>query len=111
MILVIVCGAGAFASLGLLLATRTDKTETISGLISLIMIPGYLFSGTFFSWSRFPQAVQPLIKYLPLTQLNDALREVILEGGSLSQVGWRLAILVAWGLAAFLLALKWFRWQ
>jgi ABC-type multidrug transport system permease subunit len=67
--------------------------------------------GTFFSASRFPKAVQPFIQALPLTQLNEALREVMLEGSSPAQVSGRLAILAAWGGISFLLALKWFRWQ
>jgi ABC transporter DrrB family efflux protein len=109
--LIILLGAFAFAGLGLLLASRTDKTETISGLINLVMLPGWLLSGTFFSARRFPDAVQPLIQALPLTQLNDALREVMLEGASAARVAWRLAVLAAWGSVSFLLALKWFRWQ
>jgi ABC transporter DrrB family efflux protein len=109
--LVILVGAFAFAGIGLVLASRTDKTETISGLINLVMLPGWLVSGTFFSSRRFPDAVQPLIQALPLTQLNDALREVMLEGASLGRVAGRLAVLAAWGGVAFLLALRWFRWQ
>jgi len=54
---------------------------------------------------------QPFIQALPLTQLNDALREVMLEGRGLEGVAWRLAILLAWGLGTFALALRWFRWR
>ena len=56
---------------------------------------------------------QPLIQALPLTQLNEALRAVMLEGKSLADdgVAWRVAALAAWGGASFLLALRWFRWQ
>jgi ABC-type multidrug transport system permease subunit len=108
---VILLGAFAFAGIGLLLASRTAKLETISGLINLVMLPGWLVSGTFFSAKRFPDAVQPVIQALPLTQLNDALREVMLEGASAAQVAWRLAVLAAWGGAGFLLAARWFRWQ
>jgi hypothetical protein len=111
LVLVIVMGGVAFAGLGLVLASRTDKIETISGLLNLVMLPGYLLCGTFFSASRFPKAVQPFIQALPLTQLNEALREVMLEGSSPAQVSGRLAILAAWGGISFLLALKWFRWQ
>jgi hypothetical protein len=109
--LTILVGTFAFAGIGLLLASRTDKIETISGLINLVMMPGWLLSGVFFSAKRFPEAVQPIIQALPLTQLNDALREVMLEGATLGQVAWRLAILVAWGAVPFLLAKRWFRWQ
>ena len=111
LMLVVLLGAGAFAGLGLLLGCRTEKTETMSGFINLVMVPSYLFSGVFFSSKRFPDAVQPFIQALPLTQLNDALREVMLEGAGLSQIGWRLALLAGWGVICFALALRWFRWR
>jgi ABC-type multidrug transport system permease subunit len=79
--------------------------------MNLAMLPQWLLSGIFFSSKRFPDFMQPFIQALPLTQLNDALREVMLEGASLIAVGWRLTILAAWGLICFVLALKWFRWQ
>jgi len=104
-------GAAAFAGIGLLIASRTDKTETVSGLMNLVMLPMWLLSGTFFSSRRFPEATQPFIQALPLTQLNDALREVMLEGKSLPEIAWRLGILAAFAVVTFTLALKWFRWQ
>jgi ABC-type multidrug transport system permease subunit len=108
---VILCGNIAFDGIGLLIACRTEKTETISGLINLVMLPMYLLSGVFFSSKRFPAEVQPYLQVLPLTQLNDALREVMLEGHGLGEVAWRLGILLAWGLGTFALALRWFRWR
>jgi ABC-2 type transport system permease protein len=108
---VILVGATAFAGIGLLTASRAKKVETISGLMNLIMLPMWLLSGTFFSAKRFPDPMQPFIQALPLTQLNDALREVMLEGAGLTEVGWRLGILVAYAVVGFALALKWFRWQ
>ena len=108
---VIVLGALAFAGIGLLVASRTDKTETISGLINLVMLPMYLLSGIFFSSKRFPDLAQPYIQALPLTQLNDALREVMLEGKSFTEIVWRLAILGTWAVGSFALALRWFRWR
>jgi ABC-type multidrug transport system permease subunit len=108
---VVLVGAFAFSGLGLLVACRASKTETVSGLMNLVMLPMWLLSGTFFSSKRFPEAAQPFIQALPLTQLNDGLREVMLEGASLASVGWRLAVLAAWAVVSFVLALKWFRWQ
>ncbi len=109
--LVVLVGGATFCGLGLLLACRTQKTETVSGLIQLLALPMWMLSGTFFSSARFPAALQPLIQALPLTQVNDALREVVLEGASLLDVGWRLAVLAAWTVVSFLLALRWFRWS
>lgn len=107
----ILTGAAAFSGIGLLVASRTDKTETVSGLMNLVMLPQWLLSGAFFSAKRFPEWTQPIVQALPLTQLNDALREVMLEGLPLSAVAWRLGILAAFALVTFALALRWFRWQ
>ena len=103
-------GAVGFAGLGLLTASRAQKIESVSGLINLIMMPMWIFSGVFFSYERFPAAIQPFIKALPLTALNDALRATILEGAPLEKQAGRLLILLIWGGISFLLALRWFRW-
>jgi ABC-type multidrug transport system permease subunit len=110
-LIVVLAGAMAFSGIGLLIASRTAKTETVSGLMNLVMLPMWMLSGTFFSSKRFPDVTQPFIQALPLTQLNDALREIMLEGKSLATVGWRVAILAAWGVICFFLGLRWFRWQ
>src|SRR6266850_3884591 len=105
-----ILGAFVFAGLGLLVASRARKIETVSGLMNLVMLPMFVFSGIFFSSDRFPAAIQPLIKALPLTALNDALRAAILEGADFrSQLG-RIALMLAWGTLSFVLALRLFRW-
>jgi ABC-2 type transport system permease protein len=103
-------GALSFAGVGLLTACRAEKIESVSGLINLVMLPMWVFSGVFFSYERFPAAVQPFIKALPLTALNDALRATILEGAPLTAQGGRILIMAIWGVISFALALKWFRW-
>ena len=104
-------GAVCFGGLGLLTASRAQKIETVSGLINLVMMPMWIFSGVFFSYERFPTMIHPFIKALPLTALNDALRATILEGASLHAQGTRLLILALWGGLSFILALRWFRWS
>ncbi len=103
-------GSLTFGGIGLLTASRAQKIESISGLINLVMMPMWIFSGVFFSYERFPAVIHPLIKALPLTALNDALRASILEGTPLMQQWPRLLILALWGGISFVLALKWFRW-
>jgi len=104
-------GALAFSGLGLLVASRAQRLETVSGLMNAVQLPMWLMSGIFFSSDRFPAVLQPFVQILPLTQLNGALRAVILEGASLGSQAWRLGILLAWSAVSFLLALRWFRWH
>ena len=103
-------GSLTFGGVGLLTASRAQKIESVSGLINLVMMPMWIFSGVFFSYERFPAVIHPLIKALPLTALNDALRASILEGMPILHQWPRLLVMVLWGGISFALALKWFRW-
>jgi ABC-type polysaccharide/polyol phosphate export permease len=101
----------AFASLGLLIASRAQTMEGASGLMNLVMLPMWIFSGVFFSASRFPEQIQPFIQALPLTAVIDALRANILRGAGWHAVTGELAIILAWMVGSFLLALRLFRWR
>ncbi|HEY4954303.1 MAG TPA: ABC transporter permease [Gemmatimonadaceae bacterium] len=101
----------AFAGLGLLIASRARTTEGVSGLMNLVMLPMWIFSGVFFSSSNFPAAVQPIIKLLPLTAVNDALRANMLEGASFAGVSGQMLVIVGWLAVSFVAALKLFRWR
>jgi ABC-2 type transport system permease protein len=103
-------GAVTFGGVGLLTACRAQKIESVSGLINLVMMPMWIFSGVFFSYQKFPAMAHPFIKALPLTALNDALRATIIEGATLSSQSGRLLVLAVWGGVSFVLALRWFRW-
>ena len=52
-----------------------------------------------------------LVQALPLTAVNDALRATMLEGATLAQVTPELAIVAAWMVGTFAIALRIFRWQ
>jgi ABC-type multidrug transport system permease subunit len=106
-----ILGAFAFAGLGLLVASRAKTIEGVSGLMNLVMLPMWILSGTFFSYSRFPDAMIPFVRALPLTALNDALRAVMIDGAALTALGAPIAIVVAWGAVSFAVALKIFRWR
>jgi ABC-type multidrug transport system permease subunit len=101
----------AFSGLGLLAGARPRTIEGASGIMNLVMVPMWIFSGIFFSTERFPHAMQPFVQALPLTALNNALRAVMLEGAGLAPLLPELALLAAWGAVSFVVALKIFRWQ
>jgi ABC-type multidrug transport system permease subunit len=111
LIAVSLLGALAFSGLGLLTAARPRTIEGVSGVMNLVMVPMWIFSGIFFSPERFPSAMQPFIQALPLTALNNALRGVMLEGAGPYSMWPQLALLAFWGVISFLVALKIFRWQ
>jgi len=101
----------SFGGIGLLVSSRARTTEGVAGLMNLVMIPMWIFSGVFFSSSNFPSVVQPAIKLLPLTAVNDALRANMLEGASLAAVSGEMLVITGWLVVSFVLALKLFRWR
>lgn len=108
---VVLLGAMTFAGIGVLVASRAKTIEGVSGLMNLVMVPMWIFSGVFFSYSNFPDATLPFIKALPLTALNDAIRAVMLDGaGVFSQIG-PIVMLAVWGVGSFAVALRVFRWE
>ena len=106
-----VLGSLAFSALGLLVASRAQTIEAVSGLMNTVMMPMWIVSGVFFSAQRFPGALQPAIRALPLTALIDALRANMLQGAGLAQVAPQLGVLGVWLVVSFTLALKLFRWR
>jgi ABC-2 type transport system permease protein len=113
LLLVATCllGSMSFCGMGLLIASRVKTVEGASGLANLVLMPMWILSGVFFSSERFPDAVQPVIRALPLTALNQALRGIMTEGRGLTGIAPQLAIIAAWGLVSFAVALKIFRWR
>jgi ABC-type multidrug transport system permease subunit len=113
LVLALTCllGALAFGGIGLLIASRAKTMEGASGLMNLVMLPMWVFSGVFFSASRFPDAAQPIIRALPLTAVVDALRATMIEGAGLAAIAGQLAIIAAWMVVTFLVALRIFRWR
>ena len=101
----------SFSALGLLVASRAQTMEAASGLMNLAMLPMWILSGVFFSATRFPAVVQPIVRALPLTAAIDTLRGNMLQGMNLGQQVAPVAILFAWLVAPFMVSLRIFRWK
>lgn len=108
--ILVTTGALTFAAVGLLIASRVRTIEGVSGLMNVVMMPMWIFSGVFFASSNFPDVIQPAIKALPLTALIDALRSVLLEGSSLVSATPQLGVMLVWMTLSGGVALKIFRW-
>src|SRR5271157_494791 len=101
----------AFSALGLLVSSRARTMEAASGLMNLVMLPMWILSGVFFSATRFPAVIQPLVRALPLTAAISAIRGNMLQGMNLGQMIAPVGILLAWFVAPFAVSLRIFRWR
>ncbi len=101
----------AFSALGVLVASRARTMEAASGLMNLVMLPMWILSGIFFSASRFPAVIQPVVRALPLTAAIDAMRGNMLQGINLGQMAPQVGLLLAWCVLPFAVSLRIFRWR
>lgn len=104
-------GLMVFMGFGFIVSGLSKNESSIPPFANLITLPQFLLSGTFFSIEAYPSWLQPICKVLPLTHLNDAMRNVAFEGVHLIDCGKQIGILSLWGLAAYAVAIKVFRWE
>ncbi|MBK8801266.1 MAG: ABC transporter permease [Fibrobacteres bacterium] len=104
-------GAVAFSGIGVLAASRVGHNQAAYGIMNALTIPMTIVSGIFFSWTRFPSWLHPVVEWLPLTVLADLLRSISSEGAGLAHALPRVLVLLAWGLLAGSVGLRLFRWR
>jgi len=104
-------GSLVFLSLGFAVSGVAKTMNTAMSMAQLIQMPMMFLSGTFFPREAFPDWLQKVTDYLPLTYLADALRETMIENATLMDVKHLLIPLVVWAMGGFFLATKLFRWE
>jgi ABC-type multidrug transport system, permease component len=104
-------GVAVFMGFGFIISSLAKNQNVIPIYANLFMFPQYFLSGTFFPKTLLPQSMQPIINFLPLTALNDAMRKVSFEGLHLLGVGKEIIILIVWCLLVYSVLIKIFRWE
>lgn len=104
-------GLLVFMGFGFIVSGLATSDSSIPPFANLITLPQFLLGGTFFSVSAFPGWLQPISKILPLTHLNTAMRSVAFEGQNLWQVKGEIGVLLLWGIGAYIVAVKVFKWE
>jgi ABC-2 type transport system permease protein len=100
-----------FMGFGFIVSSVAKNESSIPPFANLITLPQFLLAGTFFSVENFPSWLQPICRVLPLTHFNDAMRKIAFEGAHLTDCGLQLAVIAAWGVAAYTVAIKVFKWE
>ena len=100
-----------FMGFGFFISGVSKNQNVIPVYANLFMFPQYFLSGTFFSRTALPAFLQPIIKFLPLTAVNDAMRNVAFEGASIGSCWQQILILIGWGIIIYIVTAKVFRWE
>ena len=107
----VVLGALAFISLGYVIASFAPTEDAANSMTSVVQFPLMFLSGTFFVIDQMPQPLQIVARFLPLTYLSDALRQVMVNGTAFSPLWFCFAVLIGWTAVCFGISSRFFRWQ
>jgi len=107
----VLLGAGAFLALGFMLASFLKTEEQATGVVQIVQMPMMFLSGIFFSFDFLPGFLQTVARFLPLTYLGDAMRQVMVNGTQVAPLGVDLAVLTGWLVVCLAIAARSFRWE
>lgn len=100
-----------FIGFGFFISGVSKNQNVIPIYANLFMFPQYFLSGTFFPRNALPAFLQPVLKFLPLTAVNDAMRNVAFEGASLAACWEQIVILLVWGIVVYTITARIFKWE
>jgi len=104
-------GIGAFASLGLIVASVTNTMQETQVINQLLWFALIFLSGATVPLPVLPQAAQRVALFLPATYLVNALQQTMVHHASLISLRANIGSLLAWAVLAFTISSLLFRWE
>jgi ABC-2 type transport system permease protein len=108
---IVLLGSLVLVNLGYVIAAFVKTQESAMPIVQIVDLPMMILSGTFFPIGSMPAFIEPLVKILPLTYLNDALRQIMVAGTPLYSMTTDIAVLAAWAVVTLAVTIRFFRWD
>lgn len=97
--------AASFSAMALCVTSVVRRIEQFDVVMGLVVMPMFLFSGTFFPVSRLPDALEWMVHAVPLYHAVEMLRQLT-TGAVRPSLAYHIAFLVLAGAAAFVVAMR-----
>jgi len=111
LLVVLIVGAAALISMGLMIAARVTSEELAGGLLNMVTWPMMMLSGVWFSLEAAGDTVRKIANLFPLTHILDSARAVMLDGADLAAIAPQLLALMAMSAVFLLVGAIIFRWH
>jgi ABC-2 type transport system permease protein len=109
-LLALVIGAASFCCLGIALTAAIPSQDAAAAIVNALLLPLYFLSGVFIPEDQLPDGVIAFADIFPVRHFFHAFFDAYVPAGG-SAVSWdNLAVVALWGIAAALLAIRFFRW-
>jgi len=103
-------GIAAMLSIGYLIGSFLHTPTAVNAVINAVAFPMIFLGKSYFPLDT-PPALTPLVQAMPLTHINDAMREVMNGSGELGDLWISWAALGVWIVVGFTASVRAFRWQ
>ncbi len=108
--LLVVAGTFSLMGVGYILGSLIQKPESAQSAVLFVALPMMFLGGSYFVVD--PNGIlKILVEILPLTHLNRAFRQVIINGADFSGIWIEFGILMAIGAVLLALSIRLFRWN
>lgn len=109
--LILLLGTTTTAALGFVLSNVIASADGAVVAVHVIYIPMLFLCGAFIPVEALPKVLQVVAWTIPLTYFVSPFRSVMVQGAGMAAIAGELLILLAWTVAAWLIAVKTFRWR
>ncbi|HYR93883.1 MAG TPA: ABC transporter permease [Methylomirabilota bacterium] len=108
-LLMSVLGSVMFLCFGFAVTGFVTTENQAPAIMQLVTLPQMFLSGVFFSRDAVPAFLKPVSDVLPLTFLNDALRQISTAGATLGDLPGDVIGIVVWSVITFVIAFRFFK--
>ncbi|MEI2731674.1 MAG: ABC transporter permease [Dermatophilaceae bacterium] len=108
---VLLAGALAFMSIGLLTGAVSKTPEGASGLANLIIMPMAFLSGTFIPLDVAPAWMRTVSNFLPMGHLTNGMSAVMVRGQGIEAIWLPMLVLLGFALLFGAISARVFRWE
>jgi ABC-2 type transport system permease protein len=108
-LLITLLGSGMFLCFGFAVSAFVTTENQAPAIMQLVTLPQMFLSGVFFSRDAVPAFLKPVSDALPLTFLNDALRQVSTAGAGIPDIRGDLIGIAVWTVITFVVAFRFFK--
>jgi ABC-2 type transport system permease protein len=111
MSVIIILGSLMFLGLGFTISGIAKTVDSVPVLANLFAFPMMFLGGVFFDINNMPHWLQVFAKFLPLTHLSNAMRDVMTKGAGIGDIGTDLLAMAVWAVVLIAAATYTFSFQ
>jgi ABC-2 type transport system permease protein len=111
-VITVLVGSAAFSMLGLAVTTVIPNAEAAPAIVNFSILPLFFISDVFINLEDNPAWLDAVANIFPVVHFSKAMQTAFnpFETGAGFEL-LHLAVIAAWGLGGFIVAVRWFSWE